>query len=167
MAAAVQTFFSRNRIKTVTFLFLVFSFLYIFITSTKSYWYLGNDTSHIGVQALSKHYTEIFKNDPVFTGPSFYYIPLYLSLVRGLESLTSDYLISLQIILFLQIFLGLFASYLLLKRLLPDSNVLIHAVLSWLITMIYIKLPFGESCGFMGISSVIPRNVFGILISRD
>lgn len=148
--------------KRALIIFFLFSVLYSFILTGDSYLSLGNDTSIIGLMSYSKFFGEHFLNDPILSNPFFSYMPSHLMLVKILLKITGSYLFTLKIILFLQVFFTLITSYILMKNFFTRLSSIQITLISFLIAIPFVMLPYGECVGFSGIGTAFPRSTFAI-----
>lgn len=144
--------------------FFLFSIVYSFFIQGDSYLSLGNDASVIGLRSYKHVYQENYINDPILSNPSFYYPPLHLMIIRILLKATDSYVFTLKIILFFQVFLSLITNYILIHSLFGRLSFLKIISLSYLITIPFVMLPYGEFVGFKGIWSALARSSFGIFV---
>ncbi len=149
-------------IKKAIIVFFVFSIIYSFILTGNSYLSLGSDTSIIGLISYSDIYRDHFSVDPILSNSSFTYIPSHIIILKALVKVTDSYLFSLKLILFFQVFLTLLTNYILFYWLFKKLSFLQVISLSFLITMTFVMLPFGDCVGFAGIDTAFPRSTFGI-----
>ena len=145
-------------------IFFLFSAIYSFSSWTgDSYLHLGNDTSFQGLLSYHRVYKETFSDDPILSNLGIYYTPTHIMILTTLLKATDSFMLSLKIFLFFQLFLTLISNCILLRTLFNRSSLIENVLLSLLIAVPFVMLPYGCSVGFGGIGFVEARNTFGIL----
>jgi len=151
------------KIKQILF-FLVFSLLYCFLLIDRTFYNLSGDNLNIGTIVYHLLYPENYSEDFVNITKGTYYLPLFINTCCFIQKLTGNYILTLQIILFIQLFFTLLTTSYMIKELFRIGYGLKNTGLTLLICMTFVILPSGELIGFGTLVSAVARYSFGIFI---
>lgn len=149
-----------NKKKSV--FFLIFSFLYCFILIDRSFYNLSGDNLNIGAILYHLLYPDNFPNDLIRINKGTYYLPCFVEPMRLIQEHTGNYILSLQIILFFQLFFSLLTTSYMVKALFEGIDGIKNVLLTLLISMTLVLLPCGEMIGVGTLFSAVARYSYSI-----
>ncbi|OGV45662.1 MAG: hypothetical protein A2017_19970 [Lentisphaerae bacterium GWF2_44_16] len=148
--------------KRLSVFFFIFSCLYCFVLIDRSFYNLSGDNLNIGTIVYHLLYSDNFSGEFVRIYKGSYYLPLFVNLVTLIQKHTDNYILTLQIVLFLQLFLSLLTTSYMIKTLFDGIGGLKNALLTLLISMSFVMLPCGEMIGFGTLYSAVARYFYSI-----
>lgn len=143
--------------KKKTIFFFCFSLIYCFVLIDRSFYNLNGDNLNIATIIYYFTYKDIFMNDFVKITTSTYYLPCFTVPLQFLQRITNDYILTLQIILFIQLFFTLLTTSYMVKVFFENISTLKNTLITLLLTMTLVYLPYGEMVGFGTLCSALAR----------
>lgn len=155
--------FKKVDIYVISF-FVFFAAFFSFACVSSSAFFLDGDTANIANWALRDLYWDIFKVDPIIGKDNVYYLKSHMFIVKSFMGLTGSYIQALKLLMFLQTSLALITTFYMIKGLFRNINILYACIASFLMTMVYVKVPIFECTGFIDLRNVTARATFSIFI---